>query len=986
MKGDITRLTFDSKKHYSSVRMQQGRLQLDSDWNEQVDIQNYLRRAQILASIGSDSGVPSYNPETGEPSTDSFKLKIIADGEDLQINPGHLYIRGTLCELELGTPFTANIKGSEGGNSQVEVSSLVVDGRKFEQNQWIEEVVPESQTQNPPTQPTIYQIENVDIEKRLLTLKAFPESSTDTQPDQQKTINLRRLLTYNTQTDYPNPEQNLTSGIYFAYIDVWERHITTIEDSSIREIALNIPDTTTRSKTVWQLKLRKIKEEEEIREEAEKQLLDFVNAIEVPEGKQEEKKTLIDDLNKIIKQQQKIPDSDVKNFKTRFNQLTDIDEQQKNFKELLTRHNKIDDEVISQSDKVWGNFVNSNQTGFTEATMNACARLCTNIGASASSTTGYQRLENQLYRVEIHDRGRIGTAKLATEPLATFKWSRENGSIVSSIIRIEGNTITIPKSSQDAWSSSQPGQQWIEITNEERESKGKPGVLARLTRIISDTKIEFGSPTTNLPENPTKVRRWEVAAIEIKSKEWIELEGGIKVKFSSDLYYETGDYWVIPARTAINDIEWPDDGGEPAKPIPQPPRGIKHDYSLLALVKINNQDKFEGFDQEEQQQNEQDNQQNKQELLDRRTIFPSLQNSFDKETGGTIKGDVNIGTSDKNASLLVVGEATIEQATSVATKQGEALVGSFAENGHKANLKVAGAVALGTDTLLNQLDVAGAVAIGEQYAGSQAAPENGLLVDGNISVGTENNQNKLDVAGAVAIGEQYAGSQAAPENGLLVDGNISVGTENNQNKLDVAGAVAIGEQYAGSQAAPTDGLLVEGNVWIGSQAPEQPEEVKNAKLYLKGDLCVDGEEVGGEIREGRIFAKNINARNFRGTNFTQISSNALKEEITDLHSQEVTEILKALNPVKFIYKEDEAQIPHAGFIAEDTPDLLTSSDKQEIKVFDMVAVLTKAVKDQQKVTNKLVNVVKIQQNLISGLTKKLEELEKKLDSVNKSMK
>ncbi|HMQ56354.1 MAG TPA: DUF6519 domain-containing protein, partial [Anaerolineae bacterium] len=34
MKGDFTRSTFRSEHHYSSVRMQQGRVQLDSDWNE----------------------------------------------------------------------------------------------------------------------------------------------------------------------------------------------------------------------------------------------------------------------------------------------------------------------------------------------------------------------------------------------------------------------------------------------------------------------------------------------------------------------------------------------------------------------------------------------------------------------------------------------------------------------------------------------------------------------------------------------------------------------------------------------------------------------------------------------------------------------------------------------------------------------------------------------------------------------------------------
>ncbi len=38
MKSDISRSSFDARKHYSKVVMQQGRVQLDADWNEQQDI------------------------------------------------------------------------------------------------------------------------------------------------------------------------------------------------------------------------------------------------------------------------------------------------------------------------------------------------------------------------------------------------------------------------------------------------------------------------------------------------------------------------------------------------------------------------------------------------------------------------------------------------------------------------------------------------------------------------------------------------------------------------------------------------------------------------------------------------------------------------------------------------------------------------------------------------------------------------------------
>ena len=35
-RGDFTRDTFNPLKHFSRVLMQQGRVQLDADWNEQA--------------------------------------------------------------------------------------------------------------------------------------------------------------------------------------------------------------------------------------------------------------------------------------------------------------------------------------------------------------------------------------------------------------------------------------------------------------------------------------------------------------------------------------------------------------------------------------------------------------------------------------------------------------------------------------------------------------------------------------------------------------------------------------------------------------------------------------------------------------------------------------------------------------------------------------------------------------------------------------
>jgi hypothetical protein len=91
MPGDFSRKTFDKKKHYSGVLMQQGRVQLDADWNEELDIEQYRTFTETKDVIGA-AGVPKKN--------NGFKITMSADGSDLVIAPGRIYVAGLLCELE----------------------------------------------------------------------------------------------------------------------------------------------------------------------------------------------------------------------------------------------------------------------------------------------------------------------------------------------------------------------------------------------------------------------------------------------------------------------------------------------------------------------------------------------------------------------------------------------------------------------------------------------------------------------------------------------------------------------------------------------------------------------------------------------------------------------------------------------------------------------------------------------------------------------
>src|SRR5579872_3251766 len=56
MKGDFSRFTFDPLNHYRSVYMQQGRVQLDADWNEQVDILHHYLESYLRDMLGAGAG------------------------------------------------------------------------------------------------------------------------------------------------------------------------------------------------------------------------------------------------------------------------------------------------------------------------------------------------------------------------------------------------------------------------------------------------------------------------------------------------------------------------------------------------------------------------------------------------------------------------------------------------------------------------------------------------------------------------------------------------------------------------------------------------------------------------------------------------------------------------------------------------------------------------------------------------------------------
>jgi hypothetical protein len=214
----------------------------------------------------------------------------------------------------------------------------------------------------------------------------------------------------------------------------------------------------------------------------------------------------------------------------------------------------------------------------------------------------YRGMENQLYRVEIHQGGPAGTA--------SFKWSRENGSVVFPVTRSDlgataddGSaqlTVTLARLGRDT-RLGLAANDWVELVDDRYTLGQRAYPLLQLIAIdTADCSVTLNVPKNLLPwpldEDPRRhplLRRWDQheavnaqGVLAVAEGAPIVLEDSIQITFEPGGVYATGDYWLIPARVAGNGLlDWPvatmTDGG--SGPASLPPRGLHH-YAALGVT------------------------------------------------------------------------------------------------------------------------------------------------------------------------------------------------------------------------------------------------------------------------------------------------------------------------------------------------------------------------------------------------------------------
>jgi hypothetical protein len=206
----------------------------------------------------------------------------------------------------------------------------------------------------------------------------------------------------------------------------------------------------------------------------------------------------------------------------------------------------------------------------------------------------YRGAENQLYRVEIH---KGGTA----DGGATFKWSRENGSVIFPIDEIGEGWVKVKDLGRDARLGLQPDD-WVEIVDDDYTLQNRAEPLLQVETIDPDTNVVTlkDNPASAVGQDDSKhplLRRWDQREAEnslpsesgvqiVEGQEdqnWIELEDGVQIQFQPGATYRTGDYWQIPARTATGDAEWP---GPVGNPDALPPHGVQHYYAPICWISV----------------------------------------------------------------------------------------------------------------------------------------------------------------------------------------------------------------------------------------------------------------------------------------------------------------------------------------------------------------------------------------------------------------
>lgn len=505
MKADLSRDSFDPNQNFQRVLLQQGRVLLDSDWNEQISI--LLRQMRVLArSVAGPYAAPPEDPG----------YEIIGNADDKFNEFEERYNETHSADVSDNLPY----------------DFFVGSG--------------------------LYCVDGVMIQNRLIER-------------------------YTKQPFYEPSE--LTPGAYLVFLDVWERHVIPLEVDGIADAALRGIETAHRSQMVWQARVQPFPDSTTDNpaftgNRVGGNLRSLV--ITINNG---------DTITKTLKLKEPRSPSynpnseDIIEFFDVFLSATGLE------------HDDRGTLVVS---------VNPPETSNNSAGTTAQSRK----SDEPASPPQYRGDGNRLYRVEIQQGGEVkqdGTN-------VTFKWSRDNGSVVFPVTGVEGNVVTLRAIPGDASRRPVEGS-YVDLLDDayvltQHITDGLSPTPHPIPRPLFKVKQPTGesyrvtlehtdkSDSDALPgANHNVLRVWDheprdglslvkgaiqVPNLKESGPDTLPLEDGLYLRFYEG-HYRRGDYWLIPARSGISPQSWDAGSGNSERLAAQT---VEHHFAPLAAINV----------------------------------------------------------------------------------------------------------------------------------------------------------------------------------------------------------------------------------------------------------------------------------------------------------------------------------------------------------------------------------------------------------------
>lgn len=329
------------------------------------------------------------------------------------------------------------------------------------------------------------------------------------------------------------PEQ----GAYLAYLRVWEREVTVVQDPNLREVALGIhgPDTTARSQVVWQVGAFSFGESDP-GPEAEEQWRSWLEEVDGPAELQARARRPDDgeiDVCSVAPEAM--------------------------YRGQENQHYRV--EIFGTGQALL------EETQMRGPRGRAAAALA--VGDPATFVWSRDNGSNVYELTSIE--GALVTA-------VDFGRDRRSGLDVGDLVELVDDA-SAGRMAQEV--ATGPARTLFDVVALD--------VQRGVATLDRDPAVELGG-TGQDPDLHPLLRRWEAQAAPVTEGGWLDLEDGVQVRFpgsssaKTPFAYRDGDYWLVPARRTTGDVIWPQDDNGPAA---RPPEGTAYHYAPLAFVPAN---------------------------------------------------------------------------------------------------------------------------------------------------------------------------------------------------------------------------------------------------------------------------------------------------------------------------------------------------------------------------------------------------------------